>query len=200
MSFLFDIETMGIESTSVVLSAAIINFDLDEVLPDELLNEKKMTEIYHDFFNRACFVKFDTKSQVLDGRLVTKSIVDWWAKQADIPRKLSVPPRATDLDPARGMDVLKKYIDENGGNQQMFFARGSLDQMAIDSLAMSVGEKPLAMYNQWRDVRTAVDLLAESGYGNGYCRVKHFNPEAHVIKHDPRHDCAYDIMMLLYHE
>lgn len=96
------------------------------------------------------------------------------------------------------MKVLHNYMNKfvNATNQTMW-ARGSLDQMAIDSLAKKLDMQPITGYNMWRDVRTAVDLL--SGSSNGYCDVKHPTfDRAQVIKHHPVHDCALDVMMMLY--
>jgi hypothetical protein len=50
----------------------------------------------------------------------------------------------------------------------------------------------------WRDVRTAIDLLASESKG-GYALIPGFNPDLHVVKHIPQNDCALDIMELLYH-
>ena len=49
--FIFDVETLGVESTAVVLSAALIHFD----------PEKRPT--YQDMLDNACFVKFSVKEQ-----------------------------------------------------------------------------------------------------------------------------------------
>jgi hypothetical protein len=70
--------------------------------------------------------------------------------------------------------------------------------MCIDSLCKAVGVDLIAPYFAWRDVRTAVDLITETGKG-GYCDITHPTFKRHnVIKHHPTHDCALDIMMLLY--
>jgi len=77
------------------------------------------------------------------------------------------------------------------------WARGSLDQLVIDSLAKKFDLQPLTDYNRWRDVRTAVDILY--GTTNGYCEIEYPNFErAACIKHHPVHDCALDAMMLMY--
>ena len=185
--FLFDVETLGIESTSVILSAAITYFDFDE---------KKS---YQEYVQDSCFVKFDRAEQESLGRVVTPSTLEWWEKQAEIPRKVSLVPSKSDYSAIEGITTLKKYIDANGGNNQIIWARGSLDQMAIDSLCRAVDLEPLTRYNNWRDVRTAVDFLSSTA-SNGYCKIKNFNPDLHVIKHDPRNDCALDIMMLTQFE
>lgn len=191
--FMFDIESLGIESTTIILSAAITYFDFNEA---ELPSGK---ERYNTLVGRSHFVKFNAKEQGDKyKRSVTQSTLDWWMKQSLIARDLAIKPSKADMNAAEGIESIRAYINANGGNNQIFWARGSLDQMAIDSLCRVVGCEPLAMYNVWRDVRTAVDLIADTN--NGYCAIKDFNPDIHVMKHDPRNDCALDIMMLLHHK
>jgi len=185
---MFDVETLGTESNSVLLSAAIIHFDFDDQCS------------YSEFVDRACFVKFDMKEQVTKYKRVSvPDTIKWWEKQSEIPRKLALEPSKQDLAAIDGIEKLRYYIESNGGKEQIFWARGSLDQMVIDSLCRDVGVPVLAMYNKWRDVRTAVDFLSDKSK-DGYCRIKNFNPDLHVIKHVPQNDCALDIMMMLYHE
>jgi hypothetical protein len=102
------------------------------------------------------------------------------------------------LSAAEGMNIFYEYMNKHTNSQkQTMWARGSLDQLVIDSLATKLGMDPLTGYAQWRDVRTAVDILY--GTSNGYCGVDHPEFErASVIKHHPVHDCAYDAMMLMY--
>ena len=188
--FMFDIETLGVESTAVVLSAAIICFD----------PEKDSDISFRELVERGLLVKFDAKDQVkrLD-RTMTKSTLDWWGKQGDYQQKLSfVPDTKRDIVAEDGLQAIRKYINQyhRGADPQTMtiWARGSLDQMAIDSLALKAGVEPIAPFNRWRDVRTAVDLMTDSK--NGYCTVRDLIREE-VVKHDPVHDCALDILMLL---
>lgn len=192
--FMFDIETLGIESTTVILSAAITHFDFgDRDMPSG-------KERYYDFFNRSLFVKFNAKEQLEKyNRTVTKSTLEWWSKQSENARRLALEPSTNDVSADVGIESLRDYIKKFNVNNQIIWARGTLDQTAIDSLCRNVGVEPLVNYNQWRDVRTAVDLLA-SDAKNGYCSIENFNPDIWVTKHDPRSDCALDIMMLLYHK
>ena len=184
--FMFDIETLSVESTTIILSAAIIEFHLDE------------PKTFQEYLDNSCFVKFDVQEQISMGRTRDKGTLDWWKNQADIPKQVSLLPSENDLSAKEGISTLKKYIADNGG-EDIIWARGSLDQMAIDSLSRAVYIEPLVRYNMWRDVRTAVDLLSPTAK-DGYCKIKNFNPDLYVIKHDPRHDCALDVMMLTQFE
>lgn len=179
--YLFDIETLGTESTSVVLSASIIEFDAT----------KKYT--YDELLSSAVFVKFNVKEQVQTyKRTIEKGALEWWKKQTEYVQSISLKPDSTDLSAIQGIQIIKDHISPN----EKIWARGSLDQMVIDSLCRNAGIESISEYNNWRDVRTAIDLMKDTA-NNGYCDVPNFNRQD-VIKHHPSHDCAYDIMMLLY--
>lgn len=184
--FIFDIETLGVESNAVVLSAALIHFD----------PEKKPT--YQDLLDNACFVKFNAKEQMDVGRTVTKGTLDWWKEQHEYTRKVSLEPSREDMTVENGFKQFYDYMAKyERPLAQTMWARGSLDQMAIDSLARKFDLEPITRYNMWRDVRTAVDILC--GTTDGYCDVDHPDFKRHeVIKHHPVHDCALDAMMLMY--
>lgn len=184
--FMFDIETLDAESTAVVLSASIIHFEIGEQYT------------YEQLLERACFVKFNAQEQVDLGRSVDKGTVDWWASQHEYVRKISLARLKDDLTAVQGINIIKEYMAQYPEKNQTIWSRGSLDQMAIDSLCKATKQDLIAPYYVWRDVRTAVDLLTETGKG-GYCDIDHPTFQRHnVIKHHPTHDCALDIMMLIY--
>jgi len=185
--FIFDIETLGIESNAVILSAAIIHFDPEE------------KPSYQDLLDNSCFVKFSAKDQIKRlGRTVDSGTLEWWKKIHEYIRKVSFDPAPNDLLAEEGIQQLKNYMAKYpGSDKQTMWTRGSLDQMATDSLCVKLDIAPISGYNMYRDVRTAVDIL--TGSTNGYCNVEHPNfDRAMVIKHHPVHDCALDAMMLMY--
>jgi len=188
MMYMFDVETLGVESTTVVLSAAIIKFD-----------PTSTTLTYDDYISEALFVKFDVQEQVTKyKRTIDKSTIEWWSKQHDYVRKISfLPSKEDDLSAVEGIKRIAEYID-TPYNENTMWSRGSLDQMSIDSLCKVSGQELIAPYNNWRDIRTALDCLTETSK-NGYCDLKiPFDKGSNVIKHHPIHDCAYDIMMLIH--
>jgi hypothetical protein len=73
--FIFDVETLGVESNAVILSAALIHFD----------PEKRPT--YQDLIDDACFVKFKAKEQGHNGRTISKSTLEWWKTQHEYVKK-----------------------------------------------------------------------------------------------------------------
>jgi 3' exoribonuclease, RNase T-like len=185
--FMFDVETLGVESTCVVLSAALIHFD------------PEMRPTYQDLLDNACFVKFDAKDQIQRlKRTSSLSTLEWWKNQHEYVRKLALDPSKEDVTPEVGIELLHNYMNKfKNADKQTMWARGSLDQMAIDSLAVKVGMQEITGYNMWRDVRTAVDIMF--GTTNGYVEVDHPLFKRHeVIKHHPVHDCALDAMQLMY--
>lgn len=187
MMYMFDVETLGVESTCVILSAAIIKFD-----PTDL------TKTYDDYISEALFVKFSVEEQISKyKRTIDKDTIAWWSDQHDYVRKVSFIPKDDDLTAVEGIDRLVDYIG-NIPRETTFWARGSLDQMSIDSLCKAAGKDLIAPYNVWRDIRTALDCLTTTSK-NGYCDLNiPFDKGSNVIKHHPVHDCAYDIMMLVY--
>ena len=184
-------ETLAVESTAVILSAAIAHFDFS---PSEDLNEE-----FGSLVGRSLYVKLDSKIQAQQyNRAVDKSTLEWWAKQGEFVRDLCFKPSKQDLNPMVAMQALREYINKHSnGERNIIWTRGSLDQMVTDSLCKAIGIDTLAHYSDWRDVRTAVDLLAESS-NNGYCQLSRpFNRDL-AVKHIPTHDIALDILMLKY--
>lgn len=185
--FMFDVETLGIESNSVILSMACIYFN-----PEEKPTFKQLVE-------SAFFVKLDAKYQTeFLGRTVTKSTLEWWAKQPEMLKKQSLIPSSKDVHPSDAIDMMGEWAEQYPNNRKCtIWARGNLDQMVLGSMEDRLKRDALFNFGRWRDVRTAVDIL--TGSTNGYCNVDHpeFNRD-HVLKHNPIHDCAFDAMMLMY--
>lgn len=187
MNFAFDVETLGIDSTCVVLSAAIIYFELDE----------KPT--LKELIDRALFVKFDAVEQKKAGRSITPSTVTWWKEQHEFIRKLSFVPQPDDYSMVDGLYQLRAYVKKYGTVDDMIWARGGLDQMSIESLARTAGVDPIHDYNAWMDVRTAIRCLKASANKRAYVKIPDDIMQSYdVTKHHPVHDTALDIMMLLY--
>src|ERR1017187_9157255 len=99
-----DIETLGLESNAVILSAAIIHFDL----------EKDAFVTFEELLQRSLTVKISVMPQVAGpkGRQIDKSTVDWWMKQSLESRILSFNSSPTDLMPVNAIAVLRNYIDQ----------------------------------------------------------------------------------------
>ena len=182
--FCFDLETLSVESDAVVLSAAIVYFD-----PSEDLTFDKL-------INRTLFVKFNAKDQAKRlSRKIDKDTLQWWASLPPYLQDISLNPKEDDLIAEDAIQKIKDYIKmfPNPENQTIW-VRGSMDQPIIDSLCKKLSIEPIMRYNNYRDLRTAIDILY--GTSNGYCDVEDFDKIV-VSKHNPVHDICYDVMMLL---
>lgn len=183
--FVFDIETLDVESTSVILSAAIVYFEENST--------------YESLLEDCLFVKFNAKEQIKKyNRTVSKSTLDWWEKQSDHAKEKSFFPYSDDVSAVDGINQLKRYLRRESKDKMIIWSRGSIDSVIIDSLCKAMGINPLVYFNQHREIRTALDLLATTT-ANGYCKVslEGFSKDM-VKKHDPVHDVCYDAIQLLY--
>lgn len=190
--FIFDVETLGKESNSVILSMAAIYFDPDK------------SPSYQEMYKDAFFVKFDVVDQMkrLD-RKVGKTTMQWWAKQCDNVKIKSFKPNpAVDVKFEDGYEQMRQWAESKNDPRCYVWARGNLDQLVLDSFEEQLEIQPIWPFQRWRDVRTAVDFLY--GVNTGYVTVEvppwvdAFDPALHVTKHNPIDDCCYDAMMLMY--
>lgn len=188
--FALDVETAGIESTSVVLSIALTHFDFDT------------SPTYEELLDNSIFVKLDAKIQLDNGRNMDKSTLDWWSRQAEIVIDTSFKKKPDDLHPEGAYMILRKWMSKFPDHKDpQVWARGGLDQLTTESLGRTFDIGNLFPYNNFSDVRTFVDLVYPRSK-KGYIEVGPRYPGewdvSKVIKHHPVHDCAYDITMMLY--
>jgi len=186
--FVFDVETLGKDSTAVILSMACVAFDPTKKPSPEQLRED------------AFFAKFDVQDQIQRlKRTTTKSTMEWWAKQCDNVKFKSFRPSVEDVTFEDGYEAMRVWAAEREVNTKDYvWARGNLDQLVLDSIEERCGLEPIFTFNRWRDVRTAVDFMY--GTTNGYCDIDYpgFNSKLHITKHNPIDDCLFDAMMLMY--
>jgi hypothetical protein len=184
---MFDVETLGKESNSVILSMAAIYFNPDE------------KPAPGDLFDSAFFVKFDVEDQIKRlNRKVGRTTMEWWAKQCDNVRRKSFTPSPQDVRFEDGYEEMRKWAKSKNDSKCWVWARGNLDQLVLDSMEEQLELERIWPFERWRDVRTAVDFLY--GTTRGYCEVDYpgFDPKIHITKHNPIDDCVYDVMMLVH--
>jgi hypothetical protein len=189
--FIFDVETLGKESNSVILSMAAIYFEPDK--------EPSHTQLRDSAF----FVKFDVQDQIKRlNRKVGKTTIEWWSKQCENARNKSFKPRADDIQFEIGYEAMRQWANTKNDSKCWVWARGNLDQLVLDSMEEQLELKPIWPFSRWRDVRTAVDFLY--GTTNGYVEVdtpawvEAFDSKLHITKHNPIDDCIFDAMQLMY--
>jgi hypothetical protein len=189
--FIFDVETLGKESNSVILSMAAIYFEPDK--------EPSHTQLRDSAF----FVKFDVQDQIKRlNRKVGKTTIEWWSKQCENARNKSFKPRADDIQFEIGYEAMRQWANTKNDSKCWVWARGNLDQLVLDSMEEQLELKPIWPFSRWRDIRTAVDFLY--GTTNGYVEVdtpawvEAFDSKLHITKHNPIDDCVFDAMQLMY--
>ena len=189
--FIFDVETLGKQSNSVILSMACIHFNPDE--------QPSHTELKQSAF----FAKLEVSDQLQRlKRTAGKSTMEWWAKQCENVKNKSFKPSGIDEKFEDAYERMREWAKSKNDNKCWVWARGNLDQLVMDDIEEQLGIEPIFKYERWRDVRTAVDFLY--GTTNGYTDievppwVESFDPSLHITKHNPIDDCVYDAMMLIY--
>ena len=185
--FMFDVETLGKESNSVILSMAAIYFKPeDKPTPQELRDN-------------AFFVKLDVADQIKRlNRKVGKTTMQWWSKQCDNVRRKSFSPSSEDVRFEDGYEAMRQWAKSKNDDKCWVWARGNLDQLVLDSMEEQLEIDSIWKFARWRDVRTAIDFLYETN--RGYCEIDYpgFDPSLHITKHNPIDDCVFDVMMLIY--
>lgn len=183
--FCVDVETAGLESTCIVLSVAIVYFSLDEQVS------------YEELKQRALYIKLDAKDQATNlKRSVTKSTLDWWNEQTDAVKSLAIKPHPNDMPARAAIHYIKEYLKIHGSKESLLWQRGTLDSTSLESLCRALEVDPIANYNSWMDVRTAIRCLKSTCNDRAYCKVPDFDPIV-VDKHHPVDDICYDVMMLV---
>jgi hypothetical protein len=185
--FVFDIETLSKNSNAVILSIGCVHF-----------NEKEKPSFEH-MKDNAFFVKLNASDQFKRlKRSYQQSTIDWWKKQCENSRTKSYKPASGDVIIEDGLEQFRTWTKQFNEPKSWVWARGTLDQLILDSMEDQLGIEPIFNYNRFRDVRTAVDFLY--GTENGYCKVDYpgFDSFLNITKHDPVDDCLLDAMMLLY--
>jgi len=185
--FIFDVETLGKRSNSVILSMAAIYFDPDSKPSPQQLRED------------AFFAKFNVVEQMKEYRReANQSTMDWWNKQCRNVRVASFLPNFLDCSFVDGYESMRNWVDSKNDTKCWVWARGNLDQLVMDDIEEQLGLEPIWPYARWRDVRTAVDFLYNTT--SGYTDVDYpgFNSKNDITKHNPIDDCVLDAMMLMY--
>jgi len=184
--FVFDIETLDTGSEAVILSMACIHFD----------DINKSLEYMKE---NAFFVKLDASDQYKRlKRTFSQSTIDWWKKQCENARNVSYKPDINDIKLEDGIEALRDWTNKFNEKDSWVWARGSLDQVVLESACTDCNVEPVFHYARWRDVRTAVDFMYNTT--NGYCKVEYpdFDSFLHITKHNPVDDCLFDALQLLY--
>jgi hypothetical protein len=184
-NFCLDVETTDIDSSAIVLSAAIVGFNLTEDFT------------YEDLVDRTLYVKFIAKEQKAAGRTASRDTLEWWDKQGEEIKRMCFLPSKKDVSALEGLDTIRSFIAKNGNKDYMVWTRGCLDQMVMESLCRTFKVDPITSYNSFCDVRTALRCLKSTTNNRGYCDIPNFDRDK-ISKHNPIDDIALDVLMLRY--
>lgn len=188
--YVFDVESLDLESTTVILSIGAVYHD--GVSPIS----------YQNLIDTGILIKFDARDQIANyKRTKSRSTLEWWDKQSEEAKRASLLPTTADLDAVTGLNAFNKWFSKFPDyKNEIVWARGSLDQLSMESLYRATGVAPSVPHSSWRDIRTGIELLYEKTR-NGYVDV---DPDkvldytrTNVIRHNPLHDCAEDMCMLI---
>jgi 3' exoribonuclease, RNase T-like len=180
MDYILDLETLGTESTSIVLSIALLPITDDDA-----------NTAFIDLVDRALFWKLSVKHQYKLGRTADQKTLEWWNKQSQSAKAQSFRPYATDLDPIVALRDIQRIINPA---EDTFWSRGCMDQLWLESLTRTYklfedDQEQIIPDHAHRDIRTMLLCQGKS--------VNHLSKPVEFIAHDPRHDCAMDAITLL---
>lgn len=184
-NFIIDVETLGTQDKSVVLSVAILHFDT---------TNSDIT--YEQLVDKCLYVKFDALEQKEKGRKVDPKTLEWWQKQPSAVRDLCLKPSKKDVGVVEGIQRIKDYISHFSKDEYFVWARGSLDQRVLESLCLDFDIEPIAPYNMFMDVRTAIRLIKNTSDVKGYCNLPDMYKNIGMQAHNPIDDIIRDTLML----
>ncbi|MFN3301095.1 MAG: hypothetical protein ACK41Z_12975, partial [Sediminibacterium sp.] len=90
------------------------------------------------------------------------------------------------------------YINKYAKKEFFVWARGSLDQRVMENLCQTFELEPIADYNMFMDVRTAIRMTKETSNIRGYCELPEQFKHIQIDKHNPIDDVIRDVLMLKY--
>jgi len=184
--FILDVETLGTSDASIVLSAAFLHFNVTE------------DETYEQMVEKTLYIKFDVAEQKEKGRKADKKTLEWWQKQPEYVRSLCLTPSKKDVTVADGIKQIKDYINKYAKKEFFVWARGSLDQRVMENLCQTFELEPIADYNMFMDVRTAIRMTKETSNIRGYCELPEQFKHIQMQAHNPIDDVIRDVLMLKY--
>lgn len=193
VDFVIDYETLSARPDCVILDVAVIPF------VNNFMNPPTFTELIESGLN----IKLNISSQRAIGRSVCSSTLDFWKKQSD-DAKLVLKPSTRDVELYRAHDMIKEFLYSRGVmyNKSQGWCRGFFD-FPIFANVMSkqfntTHAQPYETITQgkMREIRTAIE--AHLGVRNKTVCPLPKGSLPNFIHHNSLHDCAKDILMLLY--
>ncbi len=132
-----DLETLGVDPDSVVLTLGAVIFDpFSDVIFDQL------------------YLRIDIDEQTTRGRKIDNNTVEWWAKQ-DVS---VMEDTFSENDRISMNDAMDKFCKFFWGSDKIWSHGSSFDIIIIENLLKQLGKSKPWDYWQIRDTRTLFDL------------------------------------------
>jgi hypothetical protein len=194
LNLIFDVETMGIESNSILLDVSVLVYD---IVGDR---EKPIADLMKSSAKR---FKLDVTEQKRKGRVIDPETLAWWQTQGPEVLK-NIHPLPTDLKADQFYAELCQFLNSFNYDKKvgLIWQRGTPDIHWVDSYFAMFGYQDSVRPMNWRkvrDVRTAVDISGVSSRLNGYPdgfweEIKDHIPNFN--SHDSIHDVAKEVFCL----
>lgn len=178
----FDIETLDIRPSAIVLSLGVVLFPINKT--------NKFSELLENGIN----LYFNKEQQIAKNRTTSPDTIQWWSNQSPASREClnineHMQTDCRELHPA--LWALYKRIDyKPNAKKTRWFSRGSFDHTILESFCHDMDIETPYKYWCWRDSRSFLD-----GAKAEYNKNKIDKPEGY-IPHNSIHDAAYDAYML----
>lgn len=166
-----DLETLGTDNDAVILSIALVRFDIDDTDSyDTLQNDPADYLVLYP----------NVEWQIQQNRSITFSTLAWWMEQNNFAQAVFKKERKD------ASEVAQKIVEWVGGNDYRLWGNGSnFDNVILHSFFRSTGVKnPFRFWNA-RDLRTLKDI---AGYGRGRPNI------VRGVEHDALDDAMYQIL------
>lgn len=175
LDVMLDIETLGVNEGSIILSVAMKSFRLDGSIPSENL----------------CFYKnINVLSSLMKHLRSDFATEEWWANQAEETRKRMMDGQRTSLDVDSVMRLVYEVLSKYHRQYSLYLwgrGVGSFDLPLLDYvMKLVVGDQYKTPWNYWSavDVRSIVQFC-------GYCGMDH---DKMATPHDAMEDVNKQIL------
>ena len=174
--FILDCESLGVADNSIVLSIGMTYFDEGE------------SPTFDDLLERGYYTKCERKEQKAAGRIAEADTLAWWEDQGSEAREVL---SNKDVLPfKRWSREFKEWLEDHEcDDHSTIMSRGLIDERFVNTCFLSFNKPRIFNYWQFRDTRTALDLLCGTSEGPR-CDLDGF------IKHNALHDAAADALRL----
>lgn len=192
--FLIDFETLNIVEKATLVEFSVIPFQMDVENPPK----------FEDLVNGGKKIKFELRHQKALHRRVSTSTIAWWKAQGEAAKAL-LKPSKDDMTLFGGHMDIKNWFVQNDilFKKSHIWTRGEMDIIWMrswysDALGLSdneISDAMPVMFNNFREVRTSIE--ENMGRDVTYCPLPNGSLPG-FVKHNSLHDCARDILMLIY--